>query len=113
MVGVLWEDGQTDAAIRLEECWNKFLHRGGITLFCGYPIDVFANGFQKGYVHDVLCAHSHVLPTGPNGDLGDALHRAIDNVLGARADEVRASMRASIPSSGRAMPEAEGIKHFV
>ena len=107
MVGVLWEAGQTDAAIRLEECWNKFLHCGGIKLFCGYPIDVFANDFQRGHVHDVLCAHSHVLPTGPNGDLGDALHHAMDELLGARADEVRLSMRAGIPSLGLAMPEAE------
>jgi hypothetical protein len=107
MVGVLWEAGETEAAIRLEDCWNKLLHRGGITLFCGYPIDVFANDFQRGRVHDVLCAHSHALPTGPNGDLRDALHKAMDQLLGARADEVRLSMNAGIPSLGLALPEAE------
>jgi hypothetical protein len=107
MVGVLWEAGETEAAIRLEDCWNKLLHRGGITLFCGYPIDVFANDFQRGHVHDVLCAHSHVLPTGPNGDLRDALHQAMDELLGARADEVRSSMRAGIPSLCLALPETE------
>jgi len=107
MVGVLWEAGETEAAIRLEDCWNKLLHRGGITLFCGYPIDVFANDFESGRLHDVLCAHSQVLPTGPNGDLRDALHQAINERLGARADEVRVSMKAGIPSLGLALPEAE------
>jgi hypothetical protein len=107
MVGVLWEAGETDAAIRLEECWNRLLHRGGITLFCGYPIDVFANDFESGRLHDVLCAHSKLLPTGPNGDLRDALHQAMNERLGARAEEVRVSMQAGIPSLGLALPEAE------
>jgi hypothetical protein len=107
MVGVLWEAGETEAAIRLEDCWNKLLHRGGITLFCGYPIDVFANDFESGRLHDVLCAHSQVVPTGPNGDLRDALHQAMDERLGVRADEVRLSMKAGIPSLGLALPEAE------
>ena len=107
MVGVLWEGRETDAAIRLEECWNRLLHRGGITLFCGYPIDVFANEFQRDAMQDVLCAHTHVLPTGPNGDLGDCLYEAMDELLGARADEVRLAMRANAPSSDVALPEAE------
>jgi hypothetical protein len=107
MVGVLWEAGETEAAILLEDCWNKLLHRGGITLFCGYPIDVFANDFESGRLHDVLCAHSQVMSTGPNGDLRDALHQAMDECLGARAGEVRVSMKAGIPSLGLALPEAE------
>jgi MEDS: MEthanogen/methylotroph, DcmR Sensory domain len=107
MVGVLWEAGETEAAIRLEDCWNRLLHCGGITLFCGYPIDVFANDFESGRLHDVLCAHSKILPTGANGDLRDALHQAMDERLGARADEVRVSMKAGIPSLGLALPEAE------
>jgi hypothetical protein len=107
MVGLLWEARQTAAAIRLEECWNQLLHGGGIALFCGYPIDVFADDFERTHVHDVLCAHTHVLPTGPGGDLGAALDRAMDELLGASADEVRLSMNAGLPASNLAMPEAE------
>jgi MEDS: MEthanogen/methylotroph, DcmR Sensory domain len=107
MVGVLWEAGQTSAAIRLEECWNQLLHTGGISLFCGYPIDIFADDFQRSHIHDVLCAHTHVLPTGGDGDLGVALDRAMDELLGAAANEVRSSMNAGLPASNLAMPEAE------
>jgi hypothetical protein len=107
MVGVLWEAGQTSAAIRLEGCWNKLLHGGGISLFCGYPIDVFADDFHRTHIHEVLCAHTNVLPTGPGGDLGAALDRAMDELLGAAADELRSSMNAGLPSSNLAMPEAE------
>jgi len=107
MVGLLWEAGQTSAAIRLEECWNQLLHAGRISLFCGYPIDIFANDFERTHIHDVLCAHTHVLPTGGGADLGAALDRAMDELLGSAADEVRSSMNASLPASNLAMPEAE------
>jgi hypothetical protein len=108
MVGVLWEAGQTGAAIRLEECWNKLLHnRGRISLFCGYPIDVFADDFRRTHIHDVLCAHTSVLSTGLGDDLGTALDRALDELLGAGAEQVRSSMNAGLPSSNLAMPEAE------
>jgi hypothetical protein len=108
MVGLLWEAGETTAAIQVEEFWNQLLHRGGISLFCGYPIDVFANDFQKSHIHDVLCAHSRVMATGPNGDLRDALNRAMDELLGDRVEEVRSAIGAGVSSSNLAIPEAEG-----
>jgi MEDS: MEthanogen/methylotroph, DcmR Sensory domain len=107
MVGILWEAGQTTAAIRLEEFWNQLLREGGISLFCGYPIDIFADSFERTHIHDVLCAHTHVLPTGGDGDLGAALDRAMDELLGTAADEVRSSMNAGLPASNLAMPAAE------
>ncbi len=107
MVGVLWEAGETAAAIQLEEYWNQLLHRGGITLFCGYPIDIFADDFQKSHIHDVLCAHTRVMSTGSNGELGAALDRAMDELLGSGADEVRLSMKTGVPSMNLAAPEAE------
>jgi KaiC/GvpD/RAD55 family RecA-like ATPase len=107
MVGLLWEAGQTTAAIQLEELWNRFLHRSGITLFCGYPIDVFANDFHQNHIHDVLRAHSHLMPTGSNGDLREALDQAMDELLGDRASEVRLSMKAGISAVNPGVPEAE------
>jgi KaiC/GvpD/RAD55 family RecA-like ATPase len=107
MVGLLWEVGQTTAAIQLEELWNRRLHRSGITLFCGYPIDVFANDFQKNHIHDVLKAHSHLMPTGSNGELRGALNRAMDELLGDRADEVRLSMKVGISAVNPGVPDAE------
>jgi hypothetical protein len=42
MVGILWKAGKFEAAIRLEGFWNRLLESAGFTLFCAYPIDVFA-----------------------------------------------------------------------
>jgi hypothetical protein len=107
MVGLLWEAGQTNAALRLEEHWNRLLHRGGIHLFCGYPIDVFADAFHGDRVHEVLSAHTHLMASGPNGDLGEALDRAMEELLGSRAAEVRSSMNAGFPALSLAVPKPE------
>lgn len=107
MVGLLWEAGRTDAAVRLEEYWNRLLHRGGIHLFCGYPIDVFEGGFHGDHVHEVLGAHTHLMSTGPNGDLGEALDRALEEMLGSRAAEVRSSMNLGLPALSLALPKPE------
>lgn len=37
MVGLLWSDGQNEAAIALEELWNELLGRHPFTLMCAYP----------------------------------------------------------------------------
>ncbi len=107
MVGVLWEEGRNGAAIRLEEYWNEVLQRGRMKLFCAYPVDIFTNEFDGEQVHEVLQAHTHVLPTGPNGDLGEALAQALDDVFGAGADTLRQSMRSAVRTPGTVVPEAE------
>ena len=85
MVGVLWNAGAHAAAIRLEEYWNRLLARTSFKLFCGYPINVFADDFHLAQVEAVVSAHTHVLPTGLDGHLDWAVKRAIDEVAGVGA----------------------------
>jgi PAS domain S-box-containing protein len=87
MVGVLWSALEFSAAIRLEEYWNRLLPATGVKLFCGYPINVFTDEFNHSDVDAVVCAHTHVIPTGENGDLQWAMTRAIDEAAGA--DNIR------------------------
>jgi PAS domain S-box-containing protein len=103
MVGILWTAGEFEAAIRLEGFWNRLLESAGFTLFCAYPIDVFAKNFHGAGVDPILCSHTHLVPTGENGDLEVALNRALEDVLGtamrltARATDQRSSSSAVIP----------------
>jgi PAS domain S-box-containing protein len=85
MVGVLWSAKEFSAAIRLEEYWNRLLQANPFKLFCGYPINIFTDDFNNSHVHAVVCAHTHVIPTGEDGHLQDAVTRALDEVVGTNA----------------------------
>jgi hypothetical protein len=95
MVGLLWAAGNVDAAVQLEKFWNVLLGGDEFTLFCGYPLDVFADDFHAGSVHELLCAHSHVLP-GTTSSMEAALERAMREVLGSEADVVRRGVQLSV-----------------
>ncbi|MEA2664716.1 MAG: hypothetical protein QOI11_1660 [Candidatus Eremiobacteraeota bacterium] len=105
MVGLLWEATRFRAAVALEELWNERLREGGLRLFCGYPIDVWAMEFSETEVHGVLCAHSHLVPSRPS--LRCALERAMDEVLGAPAAGVRSLAEAASRSAWAILPTAE------
>jgi hypothetical protein len=84
MVGVLWKGWQFAAALRLEEYWNKLLTQEDVSLYCAYPIDIFGLEFDPKVVHQVLCAHTDLVPSA--GNLSVALERAMEDVLGPRVD---------------------------
>ncbi len=115
MVGVLWAAGQTSAAIRLEEFWNKLLASIGFKLFCGYPIDIFDEEFQSSAVKELLCAHTHLVPCGQNGDLDLAMSRAVEEVVGPSLTK-RTSLRngnggASLAAMSHAEARILSLKH--
>jgi PAS domain S-box-containing protein len=41
MVALLWERGQSDAALRLEELWNRLAQENSFRLHCSYPMACF------------------------------------------------------------------------
>jgi len=56
MVDVLWKDGQTAAAIRLEVLWNQLAQTHSFALLCGYSIGQF---YKDARQHDVERHHTH------------------------------------------------------
>lgn len=107
MVGLLWEAGEYDAAVRLEQLWNQLLQSSKVSLFCAYPIDIFSPEFHVGNVDALLCAHTHLLPVDPA--LDGALNRAMDEVLGARVDGLRQLVQANYRPSWASLPKAEAL----
>ena len=58
MVDVLWQKGQTAAAIRLETLWNDLGRSLDFKLLCGYAM----GNFYKGSATEEVCGvHSHVV----------------------------------------------------
>jgi hypothetical protein len=62
MVDVLWQDGRTAAAIRLEVLWNQLAMTHEFSLLCGYAMGSF---YKDAGMRDICAQHSHVVPS-PN-----------------------------------------------
>ncbi len=59
MVDVLWKEGKSDAAIRLEMFWNRLAQRHGFALLCGYSMGNFYKE-TKGF--EAVCReHTHII----------------------------------------------------
>jgi hypothetical protein len=60
MVAVLWAEGQSRAAIRLEELWNELATRHAFSLLCAYPIAGFPDQKIDLAILRVCHTHRHV-----------------------------------------------------
>jgi hypothetical protein len=107
MVGLLWVARNIAGAARLEEMWNELLRSSDIRLFCAYPIDVFSSDFEVQSIDPVLCSHTHLLPVDPA--LQAALARAMDEVLGPGAEDIRDRFQPNHRPSWAAIPAAESM----
>lgn len=58
MVNVLWKDGLTAAAIRLESLWNELAKSYDFKLLCGYSM---GNLYKDAAVGEITRQHSHLL----------------------------------------------------
>jgi signal transduction histidine kinase len=63
MVDLLWKDGNTDGAIRLEELWNDLAASYSFSLLCAYAMGNFYKESHAADFQRICHAHSHVLPT--------------------------------------------------
>jgi len=62
MVAVLWQQGNQNAAIRLEEIWNAFMETHALSLCCAYPINSFGTDADASLFMKVCAQHTPVLP---------------------------------------------------
>jgi hypothetical protein len=58
MVDVLWKQGKTEAAVRLEVLWNNLAETHAFSLLCGYSIGAFYK--QTDRYQQVCDLHTHV-----------------------------------------------------
>lgn len=58
MVDLLWKDGFTTAAVRLEMLWNQLAMSHDFSLLCGYAM---GNFYKDAAVEDICRQHSHVV----------------------------------------------------
>jgi hypothetical protein len=111
MVALLWKAERYDQAICLEHYWNRLLKSSGYSLFCGYPVDVFSPDFHSDHMNAVLRAHSHLLPADRHLEL--VLCRAMDEVMGPRALEIREGLTELRGEQARFFPPGEFLVRWI
>jgi len=81
MVDILWQDGECDAAIRLEEFWNDLARLQTFSLLCAYYMDNLDDRAYAGALQCVCKVHSHLIPTQDYQRFDEAVANAAETVL--------------------------------
>jgi hypothetical protein len=82
MVDVLWQSGNLDAAVRLEELWNQLSELRDFSLFCAYLLDNLDDGAYQGALQSICKTHTHLIPAKDYGEFEKAVDQAVDETLG-------------------------------
>jgi signal transduction histidine kinase len=125
MVDLLWREGNSDAAIRLEELWNDAGQEHTFSLFCAYTVGNFYKEGDGARFFDVCRNHTHIVPTESFGrqralekeiahrkDLEDALRAALRKRTQAE-EELRACLRREQGARAQAEEAAAFRELFV
>ena len=82
IANVLWEAGETNAAIQLEELWNALARDHSFSLFCGYTMDTQCEQAYARPLEELGRTHSDILSSPEDEQFGAALDRASLELLG-------------------------------
>ncbi|MBV8065302.1 MAG: MEDS domain-containing protein [Actinobacteria bacterium] len=82
MVDVLWQQGNEEGALWLEELWNELAETRRFSLLCGYRFDIFDPAVQQHALPRVFAPHTHVRPAADALALSAAVDRALADVAG-------------------------------
>jgi hypothetical protein len=94
MVDVLWQRGEREAAIRLEEYWNELGQLQTFSLFCAYRMDPLDGALYGGPLESVCRVHSHLVPARDQQRIDAAVHEASRKVLDQPLAAILLSMAA-------------------
>jgi hypothetical protein len=103
MVDVLWQRGERDAAIRLEEYWNELGRLQTFSLFCAYRMDPLDHGAYGGPLESVCRVHSHLIPARDEQRFDAAVEAASRKVLDEPLAQILLSLAAN-HQAGTRMP---------
>lgn len=59
MMALLWAEGKSRAAFRLEELWNKLGVELPFTLLCAYPMSEFSSAEDRESIEAICRIHTH------------------------------------------------------
>lgn len=80
--GILWKDGNTQGAIRLEELWNALARLYPFALYCTYMLDTQCEESYAGPLEDLGRTHTEIVATVEDERFAAALDRASKEMFG-------------------------------
>jgi hypothetical protein len=95
MVDVLWQRGEREAAIRLEEYWNELGQLQTFSLLCAYRMNPLDGALYGGPLESVCRAHSRLVPARDQQRIDDAVQEASRKVLDQPLAGILLSMAAN------------------
>ena len=95
MVDVLWQRGEREAAIRLEEYWNDLGRLQTFSLFCAYRMDPLDSEQYGGPLESVCKVHSHLIPAADAKGFDQAVQAASRKVLDQPLAQILLSLAAN------------------
>ena len=78
----LWQAGDTDTAIHVEEFWNTRAESRPFALYCGYTMDTHCERSYIGPLEELGRTHGEILGTEEDEEFGLALDRASKEIFG-------------------------------
>jgi hypothetical protein len=63
MVALLWDQGNSEGSLRLEQLWNDLAASHAFHLSCGWPLRFFSRTNDAQSVDQICSEHTHVTPT--------------------------------------------------
>jgi hypothetical protein len=107
LASALWLDGNTEAAIRVEELWNALAASVQFSLYCGYAMDTHCEKSYAGPLEELGRTHSDILGTPEDEQFGVALDRASKEIFGISLTQMAGVSREDgarrFPSGQRTM----------
>ena len=103
MVDVLWQRGEREAAIRLEEYWNELGRLQTFSLFCAYRLSPLDPASYGGPLESVCRTHTHLIPHHDVQGFNQAVRAASAKTLDQPLAELLLSLAAR-HSQGTQMP---------
>lgn len=107
MASLMWQDGNSEGAIRIEELWNALAQTHSFALYCGFLLDTQCEKSYAGPLEELGRTHSDILGTPEDERFGAALDRASKEIFGISLTQMAGSTKLDgarrFPSGQRAM----------
>jgi hypothetical protein len=109
MVNLLWEQGNVEASMGLEDQFHHLAHHHEIAIFCSFVMDNFNSEVHSRMLPRLGENHSHLIPVEDYARLERAVSEALRQTVGANDAQMLQQELLSNYSSAFKMPRSQAM----